>query len=279
MTPHMMASDRLITIIDQIHPAFAGVLKRLNTREWDITSDRCFDIDDKGEMSYLPKGKECTMEGDNWAQLHRQTGKTGRMLKKFPIEWDNDQEVEQLSHDIASYFVEPEIMIFSGKDIVKYYDESKYTKKAGTLGDSCMRHSRCAPFLEIYSENPDKVSLAVMMQGTKISTRALIWKLDDGRTFMDRVYYIDEKSKNVMIRWAQLQKFSYKANQNNDPSGNIITDGKSLKDSIRVTLSKSDFSQYPYMDTFRYLNVDANLLSNTKGIRSLQSTGGGYENA
>ncbi len=273
-----MASDGLIKVLEAVSPAFAGVLKRLNTREWDITADRCFDISDKGEISYLPKGKECQMEGNVWGQLHRQTGKTGRMFKKLPIVWDSDQELEQIAHDISSYYIEPEIMMLSGKDIIKYYDEAMYLKKAGTLGDSCMRYERCAPYLKIYSENPERVQLAVLTKGDKIIARTLVWKLNNGETFMDRVYYTDEVTKNVMLRWAAKNGYWYKQNQNNEPGGQIVTPSGTKSQALFVTLEKADFPQYPYMDTFRFLNVEGKVMSNVKNLRSLSSTGGGYDN-
>jgi len=274
----LLASDRLIEVADNVNPMFAGILRRLNTKEWGIDSDRCFDIDKEGNMSYLPKGKECTVVKKDWDPTHRQTGKTGRLLKKIPIEWDNDQELEQLVHDIASFYVEPEVDVVSGQDIKKYYHYSSYAKDSGTLRESCMKHDKCQTFFGLYTDNPNQVQLAVMKKGDKIIARALLWTLSTGEIFMDRVYYIDEKTKNLMLRWAIQKGYLHKASQGAGADMDIkFPDGKTKRYEMTVKLDKWEFKEYPYLDTMQFLLPLTSSISNSRKVRKLTSTGGGYE--
>lgn len=275
---HKLVSNKLVSVADNIDPVFGGILRRLNTKEWDVEHDRCFDIDDKGNMSYLPKGKECVVTKGDWDPVNRQSGKTGRLLKKLPLEWDNPQELEQLVHDIASFFIEPEVEIVSGDDIRKYYHHKTYARDSGTLKDSCMKHDKCQTFFRLYTENPNQVSLAILKQGDKIIARALLWVLSSGDIFMDRVYYTDEKTKNIMLRWAALRGYLVKNEQRASHEVPIKTpDGKIKTMELTVVLDNWEFAEYPYLDTLQFLHPGASSISNSRMVRKLTSTGGGYE--
>jgi hypothetical protein len=106
----------------------------------------------------------------------------------------------------------------------------------------------------------------------KIIGRALIWKLDNGSTYLDRPYANNDEDVNLFKQWGKDKGY--------------VVYGDSYQHK-QVTLDKSDFQYYPYMDTFKYLNRDKNLLStdanefdngNQDWIR-LESTGGDYEEA
>ena len=53
-----------------------------------------------------------------------------------------------------------------------------------------MRFERTQQFLEIYTANPEQVSCLTLYteEGDKVQGRALIWVLEDGSKFMDRIY-------------------------------------------------------------------------------------------
>jgi hypothetical protein len=162
--------------------------------------------------------------------------------------------------------------VVSGEDIRKWYDESNYEDAAYHLSNSCMRYERCQDYLDIYTENTGQVSM-VIMKGTnpdKIIGRALIWKLKNGETYLDRPYANNDEDVNLFKEWAKNKGYK------------IYGDGYQHKE---VTLSKCYFEYYPYMDTFKYLNREEKLLStdgnkfedrNPNWIR-LESTGGDFE--
>jgi hypothetical protein len=113
------------------------------------------------------------------------------------------------------------------------------------------------------------------MKGTdpnKIIGRALIWKLKDETYYLDRPYANNDEDINLFKEWGRSKGYSvYGADYKHK----------------EVVLDKAEFSSYPYMDTFKYLNRDEKLLStganqfddgDQNWIR-LESTGGGYEEA
>ena len=164
--------------------------------------------------------------------------------------------------------------VVQGEEIRKWYLENRYEDPMYHLSNSCMRYDRCQRYLDIYTENPNQVTM-VIMKGTdpnKIIGRALIWKLDNGETYLDRPYANNDEDVNLFKQWGK-------------DKGYVVYGGSYQHK--EVTLDKSNFQYYPYMDTFKYLNRDKNLLSTDSSefdngdqdwIR-LESTGGDYEEA
>jgi hypothetical protein len=164
--------------------------------------------------------------------------------------------------------------VVQGEEIRKWYDEDTYEDAEYHLSNSCMRYSRCQRYLNIYVENPNQVTM-VILKGSdpdKIIGRALIWKLKDGTYYLDRPYANNDEDINLFKEWGRSKGYSvYGADYKNK----------------EVTLDKSDFQYYPYMDTFKWLNRGQNLLStdssefddgNEDWIK-LESTGGDFEEA
>ena len=163
--------------------------------------------------------------------------------------------------------------VVSGEDIRKWYDEDNYEDAKYHLNNSCMRYDRCQRYLNIYTENPNQVTMVIMkgMDPNKIIGRALIWKLNNGEIYLDRPYANNDEDVNLFKQWGRDKGYS------------VYSDYKNKE----VTLDKANFSYYPYMDTFKYLKRDENLLStdsnefdsgNQDWIK-LEDTGGGYDEA
>ena len=163
--------------------------------------------------------------------------------------------------------------VVQGEEIRKWYDEDTYEDPEYHLNNSCMRYSRCQRYLNIYVENPNQVTM-VIMKGTdpdKIIGRALIWKLDNGDIYLDRPYANNDEDINLFKEWGRNKGYS------------VYSDYKHKE----VTLDKANFSYYPYMDTFKWLNRGKKLLStdssefddgNDDWVK-LEDTGGGYTEA
>jgi hypothetical protein len=128
-----------------------------------------------------------------------------------------------------------------GEDIRWAYHEDNYYAQSGDLGNSCMRYNKCQDYLDIYAENPEKISLAVLKKEGKIAARSLLWDIMDTKNaiYHDRVYFIDEKTKLTLE--AKLQSLGYKDAYRGD--------------NLTVNLNKVDFTYYPYMDSFRCLSL------------------------
>lgn len=220
-----------------------------------------------------------------WTQQRTEL-QVGRFATKI-IQKSTDPAIKSLSQNDVNAFVDKfkayrdfqtskkdKFEVVQGEDIRKWYEEDTYEDPQYHLSNSCMRYSRCQKYLNIYTENPNQVSM-VIMKGTdpdKIIGRALIWKLDSGETYLDRPYANSDEDVNLFKEWGRSKGY--------------VVYGGSYQHK-EVTLDKSDFQYYPYMDTFKYLNRDKNLLStdssdfddgNEDWIR-LESTGGDYEEA
>jgi hypothetical protein len=160
--------------------------------------------------------------------------------------------------------------IVSGNDIKKYYHKSSYKVEQGILGNSCMAKPSCQSYLDIYVKNPDVCKLLILKYKsdlTKIIGRALLWTLSDGRTFMDRVYITAD---------SDLYTFYEKAKQIGAIQS-INNHGGSMLEHISVNIKHkhkpktflsfiTGQSEYPFMDTLRYFNLETNEISNKTGI-------------
>jgi len=124
-----------------------------------------------------------------------------------------------------------------GRDITRAYEN--YT------GESCMSNG-CAEYVEMYAKNPNKVSLIITEdnQGNCVS-KALLWKTDDGKLILDRVYYDNGRhmdSQGII---------SYAKQKGADVASNAYT-GRAGDECGQVTLDISGCEYLPYMDTFAY---------------------------
>ena len=191
--------------------------------------------------------------------------------------------------------------LVEGVKIAYWYKSDRYSEQRSTLGSSCMKEKE-PYFFEIYSKNPDVCKLLILydqtgkMEGDKfvsnfIMGRALVWTLDDGRTFVDRIYYIDEKVcelfKDYIARMGWFRK-NYQDSDSAfylvDPHGNKESRLSRIK--VKVKDPKTvNCSKYPYIDTLCYVDREEGLISNyriyndSSDVIICRSTSGYYENA
>lgn len=163
------------------------------------------------------------------------------------------------------------IEIVSGEDIRKWYLEDNYLENKGTLGNSCMRHSSCQSYLDIYVDNPEICKLLIMKSeedNNFIITRALLWKISDGNTYLDRIYSINEPDSIILMNYAEENNWLY---YDNDYMGSIPMD---------IKVSKT-YEEYPYMDTFKFLDIKGGIVYNTYevGTYNLEEQDGTIEKA
>lgn len=225
---------------------------------------------DNGMLAYLPMHKHdaaCadgwTRYGDTLSRFHIRA-KIGKGLRAIlPVRWISDADIETMVNAIRANdpaTLGERIEIVSGEDIIDAYNERNYSdQNTGTLSSSCMRYSRCASFLRIYADNPDRVSLAVLrdMQGD-VMARALVWRTDAGTTYMDRVYGTDAVQAAFRV-WAQSRGYVTTASP--------------------VTLQHAAHDEYPYCDTYMYLTLQADgtgtlSVHNDDATHELHSTSG-----
>jgi hypothetical protein len=163
----------------------------------------------------------------------------------------------------------------SGEVIKHWYNKKNYEEERGQLGSSCMRSPSCGDFFKIYTENPEVCSLLILRSKEnydKICGRVLVWKLSNGKTYMDRVYVINDSDFQLFEDYAKNRNWQFEDSM----------DYKEFS-SMKVNLKHWKFEQYPYMDTFKCLNVSEGYLSSDEdkwpspGFWKLESTSGGYD--
>ena len=196
----------------------------------------------------------------------------------------NDSDVEKFVNDMMAFLkmnMSPEGAVIEevkGEDIRKWYDSKNYQSKSGQLGGSCMSYNYCQSYLDIYVENPEKISLLILKNSEdKLVGRALLWKLDNGKRFVDRIYTHTEYDVKIFEKWAIDNKCMYRSSGNNGKITYYSINGKKLVKTPELTteLENVEFENYPYVDTICYLNREESLISNEgQGDMELRDTEG-----
>lgn len=208
---------------------------------------------------------------------NRVTIKMGRLLKrviesnkdywaKFIERWrkinndkrTEDEYVEELvlqykaaTKKIFDKAFDTRIEAVTGKDIAKWYSDKNYKPGKGSLHASCMRYDNCQSYFELYEKNPEVCSLLIYRETSdKISIRALLWKLEDGSFYMDRIYASDDSDKTIFMNYAKRNNWlSYDLHKG------------SLPQNIKFQLNKLNYGRFPYMDTFQFFDREKHILS------------------
>lgn len=180
--------------------------------------------------------------------------------------------------------------VVEGEKIAFWYKSSNYYRDAGTLGNSCMKE-KSSDYFKIYSKNPDVCRMAILYDdfgsvtngkytSNKIVGRAIVWTLDDGKIFMDRIYGIEDAVIDKFKNFASSQGWFYKRHQNRDISEYITgPQGKNISQELKVIAKNVSHTRYPYMDTLCYVSRGGGYISNTSssGMICCRSTGGGFD--
>ena len=152
--------------------------------------------------------------------------------------------------------------VVSGKEIRKWYDEKNYssTNGGGQLNSSCMRHSRCQKYFDIYVDNPKVCQLLILMDNTdkKILGRAILWKTENGDNFMDRIYTEKDNYMKLFKQWGEQNNYDMKSYNYN------------YSNAIIVHVKPKIYAYYPYMDTLYVYAPVKGILSNQ--VSSYSST-------
>lgn len=174
----------------------------------------------------------------------------GRAFRQLLISFEipfNDKDIEIFVNEYKAYwdsiYSNKKFEIVKGDEILKWYLESNYSSQKSTLGNSCMKYPQRNHFMKLYAQNPDTISMCVVKEDDKISARCIIWTLENGKTYLDRIYYTEDSlvsfiTDNV-VKLHSKDFYSYDI-------GNLPQD-------MVVNLKKVDFERYPYADVMRYV--------------------------
>lgn len=246
---------------------------------------------ENGETSQSDVNHLYNNEPWNLKDKARNDAKIAKLVNQiFPDKYTN-KEVEEFTNLFKKVGdTESEFVLVKGEDIRYWYDQRRYEVDSGDLGNSCMRYSRCASYLDIYVENPEVCSLLILKSedGNSIKGRTLIWKITDidiegVEYYMDRIYAIDDATKLMFQQYADEKGWLKRLNSNySDCQHFKLGDEEYRNYEATIQLKKWKYDYYPYMDTFKKLEKSGGLLINDEdedvsGYYILTRTDGGYE--
>lgn len=222
------------------------------------------DIKDSANVEYVDYNKKdeklfTVGYTDNRGNTKENKFKIAKLLKYLGANLANikQYEVEELISHLKKGDLD-NFKIVDGDDILKVYHCNNYDE-GETMG-SCMRHEYAQKYLSIYTDNPDQVKVLALInpENGKVRGRALLWNLDNGNVFMDRIYVTNNQYKSDFNSYAEEHGF-----ETGSPSDEVTLD------------VDGDYNYYPYMDTLKYYTPSTGTLSDTDGEITIQDTGGG----
>jgi len=243
--------------------------------------------------------------------------KIGKIIKKLLPDIP-DKELEKVINRIRAQSSGFEIKLVNGSDISKYYKKEFCNKQFlnyGNLANSCMMDKEVdvSNIFDIYTKNPETCQLAVLLDSAgELVARALVWKIDeissiasseyednfyskfnldwerkkvnrssselntakvDNIFLMDRVYFTKDWMEEYFHKWARERNMIVKYGSTFLYKGSI---GRPI---LTVKVKKIAYRKFPYLDTFKYYDVQRGILSNDKLVVKgfeLTSTSGGF---
>lgn len=283
-TVDLFISDKLRNLLEEFKDdsqvAKMLLYHRINKEDLQENPINYISISDSDitKISYLTEDRikkvDDSPNDDYWTtkiRFHCKPGAfVGKLFKDIPA-----KEVEKFSNLFKAFSSKKDFKfeVVRGEDIKKYYNENSYQNQSGSIGSSCMKYSRCQGYFDIYTKN-DTVSMLIMKSpvGDAIIGRALLWdftcECGECETFkvkkvMDRIYTIqDDEYQFFFKKWADKNGYIYKTNQNWANTlqfdSNFVT--SEYKFGIKIDIKNMD--KYPYLDTFKWLDVNAGVLYN-----------------
>jgi hypothetical protein len=217
------------------------------------SGENCF-IDIRG-LRQIPDGEpEKTSVGRIVRRILDSDGQkaSDKELEEFVNEFKSKVSIKKNRHLLFE--------LVEGEKITHYYSHKRYDyTKENTLQGSCMRYDRCQDYLSIYVSNPEVCKLLILKSPSNqelIIGRALVWKLDSGDTFMDRIYYTYDSDVELFKDYAIKNGWCYKSAQDPSEDTSIEFEPKRrMKGDLTVTLKYAEFRYYPYLDTLKYLSI------------------------
>jgi hypothetical protein len=285
MTKRIIYSDSFIEFLQSSDSVIAQFLWRLNRKRYKTLLAHNDEINyitfrGDGNISFLPKGKE-HLYNDNgtWKRENRQHGKPAKVIRKLfsarALQYFKDADFEAFANQYKSKFNDDGYKFeLLGNDKIKEVYDMERCSGDGSLNGSCMNGD--SKYLDIY-ESCDKLRILTLTNKKGLLCgRALVWKINDNITFLDRFYVCYDFMYDKFINYATEQKWwrkvDYKSYSN---KMNFINgDGESVVFKEFKISTDTDFAYYPYIDTFQY--GDDGFLSNMDNYKYTYSdTGGG----
>lgn len=253
----------------------------------------CVSTIDPTKISYLtPERIEIISKSDTedyWTSPKRFACKPGSFIGKI-FKDISQKEVENFASLYKTFASKQELefRIVSGEDILKYYHQDNYFNQNGSLGNSCMKSNSCQDYFDIYTQNPMVSMLVMLAPNEKLLGRALLWQIGEEK-IMDRIYTIqDDTHFHHMAKWAIDNGYVHKAYQNWQSCQTFFDGQNEIEKKLSLKLTNWTFKKYPYLDSFKWLDMNNGMLTNYQpnhfknddqsgNFRTLTTSCGGYE--
>lgn len=239
-------------------------------------------IDDVTKISYMTQDRMSIVNPEEyWTSSRRFQTKPGVFISKI-FKNISAKEVEKFSNLYKSHVSKPKFTfkIVCGESIREYYHYLSYVNDRGSLGVSCMKHDSCQDYLNIYVDNRDTAKMLVMLNDYGgLMGRALLWDFESYK-IMDRIYTSsDEQLTFYFKRWASENGYLHKSDQNWFNTLFFEQVGQKKQElKLKVKLKFNGYRTYPYMDTFKFIDIDSgdlyNYMPDGVSFRTLCSTDG-----
>lgn len=239
-------------------------------------------IDDVTKISYMTQDRMSIVNPEEyWTSSRRFQTKPGVFISKI-FKNISAKEVEKFSNLYKSHVSKPKFTfkIVCGESIREYYHYLSYVNDRGSLGVSCMKHDSCQDYLNIYVDNRDTAKMLVMLNDSGgLMGRALLWDFESYK-IMDRIYTSsDEQLTFHFKRWASENGYLHKSDQNWFNTLFFEQVGQKKQElKLKVKLKFNGYRTYPYMDTFKFIDIDSgdlyNYMPDGVSFRTLCSTDG-----
>lgn len=237
------------------------ILRYINQKYDIITNYNAIGLSDTNdEISFLPDNQyqRIITSGENPWEKTKSKSKVGRMVRQILSDNGynvNDTAIEKFVNEFKAtwdkmHSTTRKLEVVTGEKILYWYDCAHYASTAGILGNSCMKKTEYNHFLQLYSSNPDKISLVILTENNELLARSVLWKLDSSsenkKLFLDRIYTRYDNDVKFLYDWVIENVVKGKegilGSHRQGNGGNMI-----------VNLEKTNFEAYPYADTFMYL--------------------------
>lgn len=144
---------------------------------------------------------------------------------------------QALQAELSASLWKTEVLEHRGSAITEAY------KNAPSGLGSCMTGAD-ADKVVLYGDNPDKVSLLVVPD----KARALLWKTDCGRFYLDRVYGSDGEARQALRQHARAKYQPVERTWDGYPCAGQFVDNT---EDMELSISLRNLADvFPYMDTF-----------------------------
>jgi hypothetical protein len=224
----------------------------------------CISSEDFNKISYLTKDRLSSIsEADIWTSPKRYHQKPGSLISKI-FKNISSKEIENFSNLFRAFSNKKDFTfdIVKGGDIKWFYYEDSYSRMSGSLGNSCMRYSKCGKYFNLYLYNPNAELLVMKGNDGQLLGRTLLWKCGDYK-IMDRIYTInDEEYQFYFTHWANKMGYLHKKRQTWGSTLQFVKLGQDIELKLEIQLQKWDFEYFPYVDTFKWIDLEKGLIFN-----------------